>query len=198
MCAWNSFKSDNKADLGHQWHLVVTRGNVHTPQQCSSVVCFLWFWAHVLHSSADLMCCMLSSLDLWDLSCSKPGERCQSCQSKLVTGGVKPDPCRPTGWARSTQHTKTIHSARDVEQTCSILNLSTRARNSLLPCLFEGREENGTNSQHPVYHSARVWTQTFRGCSHLCKSSTFLRGTDIFIERSWVSTTVNWEIEAMD
>lgn len=139
MCLKLLSKSNNKADLGHRWHLVVTRCNVNTPRQYGSLLCFQWFWAYVLHPCAELMCCVLSSSDLWDLSCSEPGEWCQSCKSKLVTGEVKPEPCRPTGWARSTWH-----RVRDVERNCSILNLSTCARNSLLPCLFEGREEYDT------------------------------------------------------
>lgn len=87
-------KSNNKADLGHRWHLVATRCNVNTPRQYSSLLCFPWFWVYVLHPCAELMCCVLSSSDLWDLSCSEPGEWCQSCKSKLVTGEVKPEPCK--------------------------------------------------------------------------------------------------------
>lgn len=94
----------NTRPLVHQWHLVVIGGTGNTPLQYGSLPCFVGFWAHVLQPSVQLIWCFVSSLDLWDLSCSKPGERCQSCQSKLVTAEGKPEPCGPTGWAMSTQH----------------------------------------------------------------------------------------------
>lgn len=57
--------------------------------------------------------------DFWHLPRSKPGQRCQSCQSQLVTGGVK---CG----SRTPQAPPGQHSTQSIPSSCG-----RRAKNSV-------------------------------------------------------------------